>query len=58
MFWTPAFAGVTLRETFYEFIKNDGLVKSLILATEVTARQSRNPKNIYLAAPAEATGIH
>jgi hypothetical protein len=21
MFWTPAFAGVTLRETFYEIIK-------------------------------------
>jgi hypothetical protein len=27
-FWTPASAGVTLRGTFYEFIKFDGLVKS------------------------------
>jgi len=25
MFWTPAFAGVTTKETFYEFVK----VKSL-----------------------------
>jgi len=23
MFWTPAFAGVTLQETFYEIIKFD-----------------------------------
>jgi hypothetical protein len=23
MFWTPAFAGVTLQETFYEIIKID-----------------------------------
>jgi hypothetical protein len=31
MFWTPAFAGVTLQETFYETVKNDGFVKSLKL---------------------------
>jgi hypothetical protein len=24
MFWTPAFAGVTLQETFYEIIKIEG----------------------------------
>jgi len=23
MFWTPAFAGVTMQETFYKTIKND-----------------------------------
>jgi hypothetical protein len=28
MFWTPAFAGVTLQETFYEIINFDELVKS------------------------------
>jgi hypothetical protein len=28
MFWTPAFAGATLQETFYETIKFDDLVKS------------------------------
>jgi hypothetical protein len=28
MFWTPAFAEVTLQETFYETIKIDDLVKS------------------------------
>jgi hypothetical protein len=28
MFWTPAFAGVTTQETFYETINFDGFVKS------------------------------
>jgi hypothetical protein len=28
MFWTPASAGVTIQETFYEIIKLDELVKS------------------------------
>jgi len=28
MFWTPAFAGVTLQETFYEIINLKDLVKS------------------------------
>jgi hypothetical protein len=27
--WTPAFAGVTLQETFYEIIKFDEFVKSI-----------------------------
>jgi len=27
MFWTPAFAGVTLQETFYEIIKYDFMIK-------------------------------
>ena len=26
MFWTPAFAGVTLQETFYEIIKSDPFI--------------------------------
>jgi len=30
MFWTPAFAGVTTQETFYETINPDDLVKSSI----------------------------
>ena len=28
VFWTPAFAGVTIQETFYEAINVDDLVKS------------------------------
>jgi hypothetical protein len=28
MFWTPAFAGATLQETFYEIINFDGFVKN------------------------------
>jgi hypothetical protein len=30
MFWTPAFAGVTLQETFYEIIKITRLEISVI----------------------------
>jgi len=32
MFWTPAFSGVTLRETFYEIIKFHFLQKVFQLA--------------------------
>jgi hypothetical protein len=43
MFWTPAFAGVTLQETFYEIIKN-ALNKILILKNEEPeAKKSQKP---------------
>jgi len=54
MFWTPAFAGVTLQETFYEIIKNSGIEIQIKLNPAEPepkrlcggiAEPSRNPPN-------------
>ena len=45
MFWTPAFAGVTTKGTFYEAVKFCGIVKTLF-SRKVAKNAKEKPFNI------------
>ena len=49
MFWTPAFAGVTLQETFYEIINidfTDGYIAAVMDRMKITNIYSFDKKHI------------
>jgi hypothetical protein len=52
MFWTPAFAGVTIQGIFYEIIKVAGRLFSPVI-TSITSSKGIPPKGGLLSPPSE-----